>query len=127
MKFMSVKQVVTAHGRTPEEFDRAFNETVRGLAERGVSYEVQMNTTAGLVAHIFYEERTRVAETVRDEFALRGERYECRQCPYFTEPEDGRVRKVRCKYAEPYTTAEAECCEVFYRRLLNGEIEVKEG
>lgn len=126
MRIISVRQVVTAHGRTPEEFDSEFNRTVRSLAERGISYDVQMNTNAGLVAHIFYEERTRVAETVRDEYALRGEKYLCRECPYFEEPEDGRVKKVRCRYAEGYTTAESECCEVFYRRLATRELIPKE-
>lgn len=126
MKILSQRKVVTAHGSTPEEFDRDFNNKTGELSQRGIEYDIEMNTNAGFIAHIFYVETVKVAETVRDEFSLKGITHFCYECPYFEPSADRRHKWVRCRYAEPYTSADSECCETFYRRLMNGEIEIKE-
>lgn len=114
----------TAHGRTPEEFDANFNRAIEELVNQGYEYKVELNMTAGLVAHIFYEvnETERKAETVKDEFELRGEVYLCGQCPYYMPLKDRRSRGTPCMYSEHRVGPTSAACEVFYKRFINGVI-----
>lgn len=118
----------TAHGRTPEEFDTNFNQIIEDLTEQGFDYKVEMNMNAGLVAHIFYQfhEVKQIPETVKDEFVLRGEVYVCGQCPYYMPIKDRRRGGAPCMYSEFNVQPNSGACEVFYKRFVQGIIDIKE-
>ena len=126
MKSFDVPEYRIIHEETASDFQRELNKTVKELAE--FNPKVKFNDTLGFCAYIEYQpEEIIKTESVRDEFALEGVYYHCRNCPYFEVPQDRRVKWGKCKYS---TTGKShkdhEACELFYKWVKQNAVEIIE-
>lgn len=108
-----------------DKYEQLFNKASEEL--QGKVTEIKEEVLNGeLIAHFYYREEQidESTMTVKDEFHLAGERYVCEQCPYMEQTDDKRVKRCKCKFAHyGMTRKDSECCELFYVRLANHEIE----
>lgn len=125
MRFMTCKKVAVAYGDTPKEFEANINSVLANLAEKHLHYEINFNTNEGHCAYIVYEEQTAIAETVADEYELKGETYLCKDCPYFKAPADKRRKNVHCELGK-FCSADLGACDEFYEKLSKGQLYVME-
>ena len=109
----------TVSAKSAEEFDRLFEKQSELI---GDDYELQWDSMP-LTVHFIYKETVRIPETVADEYEMRGERYYCKDCPYFGKHADGRRRNGGCKYSEHEVVDYTPACELFYKRYAKGEID----
>lgn len=122
MKFMTLKQAKVIQSATAGGFEDELNAALREVAEKGAKYELQFNNNAGMCAYIVYEERIQVAETLADEYELRGEEYRCSECPLFRPSPDKRVKYTTCGHGVRRCDANQWACEWFYEQLEKGGI-----
>ena len=106
------------------DFDSRLNGFIKQLDAKGVSYNVKVDPTAGLLAFVTWTEVVQVAENVAEEYALVGERHTCGECPFYVYPTDGRVKNTRCRHLGKLRSKDSSCCESFYSMLDKGEIQL---
>lgn len=112
-------KVKVVHADTAAEFERALNLALKGVT----APKIEFNLSAGHCAYITYEEAQSVPETAEDEYFDRmGERCHCGDCPYLEMSSDKRVKWHTCKYSEFSVKTTSNACELYYRRLLKGEL-----
>ena len=118
MKVITRKRIRTVQAKSAAEFDDMFNKISDEMTTTA-----ELKWDGELCVHFIYDEETKIAETVKDEYELRGETYTCSECPYFEKSEDRRVKYHGCRYAK-YGSVQAgeSACEIFYRELMNGNI-----
>lgn len=122
MKYMTLKQAKVIHSETAGDFEDKLNAALREVAEKGSKYELQFNNNVGMCAYVVYEERLQVAETLADEYELRGEEYRCSECPLFRPSSDKRVKFTTCGHGVRRCDANRYACEWFYEQLEKGGI-----
>ena len=123
MKIVTRFKTKTVTATNAEDFDKKFNDASLSI---GTDVELRWDT-APMTVHFIYKETEHIPETIAEEFELRGEKYYCKNCPYFDRSADGRRKSGGCKYAEPGSVVDyTPACEVFYRRLAKGEIKARE-
>lgn len=118
--------VKTISANNAEDFDRELNHALQGLAAQGISYTMQLAPQLGYTAFIVYKKDQHIPETIEDEFKLGGERHFCIECPFYVRPTDGRVKHTRCPITPGLHRKDSECCNEFYKKLFNGEIDLVE-
>ena len=122
MKVKTLERIEVVQTDDPVEFKKKFNEIMEDLADEEPTAKVQP-FNGQHVAYIFYTEKTREIDCVADEFHLEGIHYLCGQCSLHDPVEDGRKKKVWCKYADcGMTDVRHEACEMFYRMVKQNEI-----
>ena len=119
MKYLSIPQLAVIQAADGEELQRLFNERMAELADNKPQYTYPQNM--GFTVFINYEIRRQIPEDLSDEYFLRGECYECRQCPAYRPPTDGRVKRGNCIYEEYSISPDKPCCNTFYQKLHKGE------
>lgn len=125
MRTERVNQIAVVQSNDGQEFQTQFNELMARLSDCNPQVQFNFNQQ-GHCAYITYEQTLRTPDRVADEYHAQGVMFKCKQCPLHEVETDGRVKRVKCKYADlGYTHLENECCEVFYRRLNLGEVEPK--
>lgn len=119
MQKVIARKVKTIQASTPAEFDREFNkfsESVNG--EMDLKWD-----PSPMCVHLLYTEEKLVPETLAEEFELRGEKYYCKDCPFFKRGKNKRCKSIGCKYSPYGTAAEFNpACEYFFKQLVNGKI-----
>ena len=110
--------------KTPEEYDEKYNSISDSLVEKGYQLHDDEPKESNNMYHIYYSYKIQVAESAREEYELRGERYYCKDCPFFKVSEDKRRKGAGCtrnvdERAVDYTPA----CNLFYDLYAKGEIE----
>lgn len=120
MKKVPTRKVKTIQASTASEFDAEFNDFCENVTS---DVELQWDP-APMCVHLVYTEEKMVPETLEEEFELRGEKYYCKDCPFFERGKNKRCKSVGCKYS-PYGTAAEfnRACEYFFKQLVNGKIE----
>lgn len=122
MKTKRVKKIKVIQTKDPEEFQREFDRWMDELADFEPQERIEPFDGAH-VAYILYEETTREFDRVSDEFHAEGIHYLCAQCPLHEPAEDGRQKKVWCKYADcGMTDLRREACELFYKKVKQSEL-----
>ena len=108
---------------TAAAFEEELNKAVENLAE--YRPKVIFNHRLGFCAYLSYTPKEKIiAETVRDEFAMEGIYYHCRNCPHFEAPQDRRVKWGSCKYSTTHKAHKNhEACELFYKWLRQNAVE----
>lgn len=118
MKVITRKRIRTVQAKSAAEFDDMFNKISDEMTTTA-----ELKWDGELCVHFIYDEETRIAENVKDEFELRGETYTCCECPHFEKSDDKRVKNHGCRYSKYGAVRECEpACEIFYRELINGMI-----
>ena len=120
------EQVSIITGVSADDFQTKVNSELKRLKRLGAKYKMEMSPQTGFIAYFVYETKQAVPETIADEFELDGEKHHCIECPYFIRPTDGRIKYTKCSLTEKRTTSSRGCCDAFYEKLLNGEIELVE-
>lgn len=126
MKYVNRKQTLIITGSTAGEFQTNLNNALDDLARKGKKHDLQFNMAYGLCAYIIYEERFEEAESLADEYELKGETYKCYECPFYRPSNDKRVKYTTCAHGERHTYHSMDCCEWFYEELEKGGIELGE-
>lgn len=117
-----IEQIAVVQAEDAQEFQKQFNELMARLSN--CNPKVQFNFNQGHCAYITYTQEVRIPDCVADEYHAQGIMFKCKRCPLHELETDGRVKNVKCKYANlGFTHLDHECCEVFYRRLNLGEVE----
>lgn len=120
MKYVTLKQTKVITASTGPEFQDKLNSALAEVALSGCKYDLQFNNNFGLCAFLVYEERKEIAETVADQYELRGEDYRCSECSYFRPSPDKRVKYTTCAQGERRRYANAHACDWFYEELERG-------
>ena len=120
------EKVKTISSSNAEDFDERLNKALTDFGNKGIRYELRLAPELGFTAFIVYKEAFMIPETVADEFELGGETHRCIECPFYVRPTDGRVKWTRCEITPGLHSRDSYCCEEFYKKLLNGEIELVE-
>lgn len=86
-------------------------------------------TFEGLIARISYTETLETCEDLRDEYALKGVRLTCQDCPLFSPirkadgTEDHRVKWGDCEHAQlGRTYRDAAACDRLFQMINSGEV-----
>ncbi len=117
-----VKKIKVIQTKDPQEFQELYDKWMDELAEYEPEDDVQQYAGEH-VAYIRYEQVTHSFDRVSDEFHAEGIRYLCDQCPYHEPAEDGRQKRVWCKYADcGMTDLRREACEMFYTQVKQKEV-----
>lgn len=124
MNRIKIPKYRTIDEKTAEAFDNALNAATEELAE----YEPKVTFVDKFCARLeFYPKEKVIVESVRDEFALEGICYHCRNCPYLDIPQDRRVKYGSCKYSPTRRRSkDQEACELFYKWVSQNAVEVTE-
>ena len=110
---------------TPEEFDEKYNMISDELTEAGITPTQPQKD--GEMYHIFYSYTERVAESAKETYELAGNRYYCKDCPFFKLGENRKRRSAGCsKDIEPNAVDYTPACEMFYTLLAKGAIKARE-
>lgn len=119
-----VKKIKVIQTDDRREFETLFNRATEELSEKGTEFETDIQQFTGThCAYILYTEIKHEFNLVSDEFHAQGIHYLCGQCPLHDPQEDGRQKKVYCKYADcGMTDVRHEVCELFYKKVKQGEI-----
>lgn len=126
MKYINRKQSLIITGNTAQDFQERLNSALGDLAAKGYKHELQFNMAMGLCAYILYEEHMEIAESIADEYELKGETYKCYECPMFRPSEDRRVKYTTCGNGNRHIYHNCPCCDWFYEMLEEGAIRLNE-
>ena len=120
MRVSTIVQIEPIKSEDPAEF----NEKMEELSEyNNVSYELSMDGGT-FSAVIVYEITKETVDRASDIFHQDGVRYTCKQCPHIEDPHRGNVKWCKCEFSVTGRThKDHECCELFYKELLQGDIE----
>lgn len=126
MREDSYLQYAIVVGATAEELTEKLNAKIYEL--RFKRPEV---TFEGMIARISYTESIRICEDLIDEYALKGVRLTCQDCPFFNplRNKDGSVNRAAkrgdCPFAEYGTTnRDRMACERLFQMLNRGELRI---
>ena len=121
MKYVTLKQTKIITASTAQEFQDKLNSALAEVALAGHKYDLQFNNNLGLCAFLVYEERKEIAETVADEYELKGEVFRCSECVKYKPSPDKRVKYTTCDRGVRRCTANDPACDWFYESLEKGE------
>lgn len=114
MKTISKKKLRVVESEDGAIFEAGFNAAMDEICSKGIMPEVTFPERGGKhCAYIAYTETIQIAETIVEEHELRGEFDQCRDCPLYRPPMDGRKKWERCGYGIA-TSANSKVCEKFY-------------
>lgn len=114
MKTISKKKLRVVESEDGAIFEAGFNAAMDEICSKGIMPEVTFPDRGGKhCAYIAYTETIKIAETIVEEHELRGEFDQCRDCPLYRPPMDGRKKWERCGYGIA-TSASSKVCEKFY-------------
>ena len=121
---------VTRHivcAKDPKEYEEKFNEEIgKLLGTKCRVIDVPLGDSFCTIIESIKEIPATERMTIKDEFHLNGIRYTCSQCPYMEPPKDRRYKTCICPYSTYGTTRkDSECCDLFYTKLVNHEVEPK--
>ena len=126
MKHDSYLQFIIVKDDDPEVLSDMLNEKLRELA--GKSPEV---TFEGMIARISYKQYITTPEDIQDEYAIKGVRLTCQDCPFFRPllNKNGSINRTAkrgdCQFAEyGTTTRDMPACERLFYMLNRGEIKL---
>ena len=115
MKTISIPQVKPITGNTPQEAAALFNEAIMELAPMHPQW-----TREGDTYYITYHVTWSEAETLAEEYELKGENHTCEECPFcvrdlnrFGEPH-GRKKWATCARKGERVRIEARVCDIYY-------------
>lgn len=117
MKYVNRKQSLIITGSTPIEFQDRLNEALNTVAEKGCKYDLTFNNNMGFCAYLLWDERIEVAETLADEYELKGIKFMCQDCPMFRPSDDRRVKYTTCDHGERMCYHSQDACGWFYEQL----------
>lgn len=125
MKFKRTPRIKAIQAKDAKDFESQFNEFIE---QNGDVKDYKADVSDGqFFAIIHYVEETYIAESIAEEYELRGESFRCRDCPECVPPMKGNTKRCDCRYAElGYTRLESPACEWFYRQLSQGKLKPRE-
>ena len=124
MRDVKVRKRKVIHAESPEGYEEAFNKFIDSLG--GVETTViDLPDKEGYQSIVEYYTTMPGRETlsIKDEFAMNGIRYLCKNCPYMDKPKDGRYKRTTCAFSERGVTfVDREACDLFYTKLAQHEL-----
>lgn len=120
-----INQLKVIEERNAQAFEKAYNDAMLNCAKWSPTSKVTINP-GQYTAIIEYMEEVKIPEDVRDEFALNGVEYVCGVCPFFSLPDDKRVKKYLCTASGKHRlcNADSRACVWLYSQILAGEVNI---
>lgn len=109
--------------KNPKQLTDKLNSLLEGVAKKDVEVKTGFDSSIGHYAHVKWMEDLTIPEDIRDEFALKGIKYVCGQCPFFVLHKDKRIKYHICNKGE-HTWYEHSACNMLYEMIEKGEIEL---
>ena len=121
MKYVIKPRIKAIEASSAQDFENQFNEL---MDELGSCPDYQVEISNGkFYAIIKYQNEVHIAETIAEEYELRGETFRCSECPECQDDYDARKKRCACKRAEyGFTYKDRHACEWFYKMLSQGKI-----
>lgn len=116
-KTIAKTRVVTAD--TVELYNDLLDKATDELAD--YNPHIEFHQTNPMFAYIRYTIERYEAETIADEYTLKGIKFTCGDCPMLQGGDDRRRRYCWCEYQTGQTLNTAACDE-FYKMLARGEL-----
>lgn len=115
-------QIRVVRSTDPQEFENEVNEFLAGLPDTRFEPQIKLDYQDGeFIAMISHRELFRKCETIRDQYALRGETHTCGECTYLRRVNDKRVKHLECGAGQKWRTMTTEeACNLFYEELEKG-------
>lgn len=126
MRYATLKQTKIIQGSTADEFQDRLNAALEEVAKDTSKYELLFNNNAGLCAYVVYEVRRQYAETIADEYELKGIKFHCGDCPMYVLAKDKRIVYTTCKHGVRGCKQAGDACDWFYEELEKGGIQLNE-
>ena len=112
MKYVRQYVQETVRAQSPKEFDMQMNAIFTRAARS--NKEPDVHYFDGYSATVRYWISKEIAESIADEFELRGEGKKCYECPLYILPEDKRIKYTDCEYSGCKITANDAACDHYY-------------
>lgn len=126
MKSISRTEIKVVEAKSGAEFEVEMNAALRCVSDLNSKYQIHFNLSMGHCAYIEYSYTEQIPESLKDEYALRGEVFYCGNCPMFEPSMDGRIKAGKCKYGVCNKPIPADkACIKFYQKYDAGEWEAK--
>lgn len=115
------KRTIFIEAESGKELEALMNETLKGLVN------AQVQIFGKYEACIVYDEIICEEEekTIADLFEEAGCGAKCSECPYYTEPTDGRVKWTVCEKAHRRVSKDSRACDSYYLERRNDVSEVR--
>ena len=118
MKTITKHRVEAIAGDTPQETAALFNEAMDRLAELNPTFEREGNTF-----WIYYKIVHDEAETISEQFELKGCTGHCNECPFLIRDKnrfggvDARKKWATCGKTGERTRIDCRACDIYYETL----------
>ena len=116
------KKFFCVTGATPEDFEDNMNEILKRYFDPEVTYAPGVP----MMAYILATEWDKVPETIADVYSLKGETYDCKDCPQFVRSSDMRRKYHWCSHKQQAVHIDNIACDEFYQWLDSKIIEKPE-
>lgn len=114
MKFVRQYVQETITEKTPEKFDVRMNAVFTKAGRAGKEPDVHYHERDGYSATVRYWIQTEIAETIAEEFELKGLGKKCFECPLYKLPDDKRIRYSYCDHSPTKISANDNACDYYY-------------
>lgn len=108
MKFVRQYIQETVAASTPEEFDLRMNAIFAKASKSGKEPDIHYYPD-GYSATVRYYIHTEIAETLAEEYELKGMGKTCYECPLYSLPEDRRVKYTHCDHGGKISANDPAC------------------
>lgn len=112
MKFVRQYVQETVAASSPEEFDTRMNAIFAKASKSGKEPDIHYYPD-GYSATVRYYIHTEIAETLAEEYELKGMGKTCYECPLYSLPEDRRVKYTHCDHGGKIS-ANSDACDWYY-------------
>lgn len=123
MKYVRQYVQETITEKTPEKFDARMNAIFSKASRSGKEPDIHYHEKDGYSATVRYWIQTEIAETIAEEFELKGLGKKCYECPLYSLPEDKRIKYSHCDHSSTRISANDSACDYYYetyeRRFIN--------
>lgn len=123
MRIENYEQVVVITSHDSKDFQNQINNTMREHSRQSPVLEMDLTS---LIASVRYHETVRIPENLADEYQLNGIVITCGECPFFSLPDDKRVKYMMCdKDGSLHRCSEdRQACEWLYLEVHKGRVKL---
>lgn len=127
MKVIEQEFIKVVHSEDPSEFEAKYNDAMKSLFGMEVQVDLDTAREKGFLAYLRYKVKSKVPESIRDEYELDGKAYYCKDCPFFKRGKNKACRSAGCSKDIIRNAVDFTCaCDTFYELLKEGKIEANE-
>ena len=98
-----------------------FEHDINTVLDDSPDAEIIFDKHQPFLAYVVCTETIEIPTTVREAYEMRGEHHTCKECPYWEQPTDRRMKYARCELGES-VGKQTPACDLFYKMLNEGTL-----